>query len=110
MRLSVLDQSTIASGRTADQAIRETLALARHCDALGYHRYWMAEHHNTPSQAGTAPEVLSAAIAITTQRIRVGTAGVMLPHNRHRETRDDDLIAFQTGGGNPPFRLACQSR
>ena len=80
MRLSVLDQSTIASGRTADQAIRETLALARHCDALGYHRYWMAEHHNTPSQAGTAPEVLSAAIAITTQRIRVGTAGVMLPH------------------------------
>ena len=80
MRLSVLDQSTIASGRTADQAIRETLALARHCEALGYHRYWMAEHHNTPSQAGTAPEVLSAAIAATTTRIRVGTAGVMLPH------------------------------
>jgi luciferase family oxidoreductase group 1 len=80
MRLSVLDQSTIVTGRDAASSIRETLELARHCEALGYHRYWMAEHHNTPSQAGTAPEVLAAAVAATTQRIRVGTAGVMLPH------------------------------
>ena len=80
MRLSVLDQSTAAQGRTQDKAIRETLALARRCDALGYHRYWVSEHHNSDSIVGTAPEVLMAAIAATTTRIRVGSAGVMLPH------------------------------
>ncbi|MCC6534098.1 MAG: LLM class flavin-dependent oxidoreductase [Burkholderiales bacterium] len=80
MRLSVLDQSTAAQGRTQDVAIRETLELARHCDALGYHRYWVSEHHASDSIVGTAPEVLMAAIAATTQRIRVGSAGVMLPH------------------------------
>jgi luciferase family oxidoreductase group 1 len=80
MKLSVLDQSTASKGRTEDHAIRETLALARHCDALGYHRYWVSEHHNTGNIVGTAPEILIAAIAATTQRIRVGSAGVMLPH------------------------------
>src|SRR6202795_67998 len=80
MRLSVLDQSTASKGRTQDTAIRETLELARHCDALGYHRYWVSEHHNSGSIVGTAPEILMAAIAATTTRIRVGSAGVMLPH------------------------------
>ncbi len=80
IRLSVLDQSTIVTGRTPAQSVRESLALARHCEALGYARYWLAEHHNTQSIAGTAPEVLMAAIAATTTRIRVGSAGVMLPH------------------------------
>jgi luciferase family oxidoreductase group 1 len=80
LRLSVLDQSTVISGRLPDASIRESLALARHCDALGYTRYWCAEHHNSDSIAGTAPEVLMAAIAATTERIRVGSAGVMLPH------------------------------
>jgi len=80
LTLSVLDQSTAAQGRGQDEAIRETLALARHCDALGYHRYWVSEHHNSNSIVGTAPEVLMAAIAATTSRIRVGSAGVMLPH------------------------------
>lgn len=80
IRLSVLDQSTIVSGRLPDSSIRESLALARHCEALGYTRYWLAEHHNSDSQAGTAPEILISAIAATTQRIRVGSAGVMLPH------------------------------
>jgi luciferase family oxidoreductase group 1 len=78
--LSVLDQSTASEGRGQDEAIRETLALARHCDALGYHRYWVSEHHNSESIVGTAPEILIAAIAATTTRIRVGSAGVMLPH------------------------------
>jgi luciferase family oxidoreductase group 1 len=80
MRLSVLDQSTASEGRAQDTAIRETLELARHCDALGYHRYWVSEHHNSGSIVGTAPEILMSAIAATTPRIRVGSAGVMLPH------------------------------
>ena len=80
IRLSVLDQSTIVTGRSPDTSIRESIALAQHCEALGYARYWCAEHHNSDSQAGTAPEILIAAIAATTQRIRVGSAGIMLPH------------------------------
>ena len=80
LRLSVLDQSTVVTGRSPDASIRESLALARHCESLGYARYWVAEHHNSASIAGTAPEVLIAAIAATTTRIRVGSAGVMLPH------------------------------
>ena len=80
VRLSVLDQSTIVSGRSPDASIRESIALAAHCETLGYDRYWCAEHHNSDSQAGTAPEILIAAIAATTRRIRVGSAGVMLPH------------------------------
>jgi luciferase family oxidoreductase group 1 len=80
MKLSVLDQSTASKGRTEDAAIRETLELARHCDRLGYQRYWVSEHHNTGNIVGTAPEILMAAIAATTQHIRVGSAGVMLPH------------------------------
>jgi luciferase family oxidoreductase group 1 len=80
MKLSVLDQSTASKGRTEDVAIRETLALARFCDTLGYHRYWVSEHHNTGNIVGTAPEILMAAIGATTKRIRIGSAGVMLPH------------------------------
>jgi luciferase family oxidoreductase group 1 len=80
MKLSVLDHSGVTAGQTAAQAIRDSLALARHCDALGYHRYWVSEHHNTEAVAGTAPEVLIAAIAATTSRMRVGSGGVMLPH------------------------------
>ncbi|HEU4776923.1 MAG TPA: LLM class flavin-dependent oxidoreductase [Telluria sp.] len=80
MKLSVLDQSPVARGSTPADAIRDTLALARHCEELGYARYWLSEHHNSASIVGSAPEVLMAAIAATTQRIRIGSAGVMLPH------------------------------
>jgi luciferase family oxidoreductase group 1 len=80
LRLSVLDQSTVVTGRSPDVSIRESLALALHCEALGYARYWVAEHHNSASIAGSAPEVLMAALAATTRRIRIGSAGVMLPH------------------------------
>jgi luciferase family oxidoreductase group 1 len=80
MRLSVLDQSTASKGKPQDTAIRETLELARHCDALGYRRFWLSEHHNSGTIVGTAPEILMAAIAATTARIRIGSAGVMLPH------------------------------
>jgi luciferase family oxidoreductase group 1 len=80
MRLSVLDQSMIVTGRAPDQSVRETVISARLCDRLGYHRYWLSEHHNTPSVAGSAPEVLLGALAVTTSRIRIGSAGIMLPH------------------------------
>src|SRR5512133_2264895 len=80
MKISVLDQSTAVRGRPQTEAIADSLALARHCDALCYHRYWVSEHHNSGSIVGSAPEVLMAAIAATTPRIRVGSAGVMLPH------------------------------
>ncbi len=80
LALSILDQSTVVSGRTPGEAIRETLALARLAEEWGYRRYWLAEHHNSRSHAGAAPEILVSAIAATTSRIRVGTAGVMLPH------------------------------
>ena len=80
LNLSVLDQSAAVTGRSEAESIRETLALAHHCEALGYHRFWLSEHHNLPAIVGTAPEVLMAAIAATTSRIRIGSAGVMLPH------------------------------
>jgi luciferase family oxidoreductase group 1 len=80
MKWSVLDQSPSSAGSTQDVAIRESIALAQHCDALGYERYWVSEHHNSASIVGTAPEILIAAVAATTRRIRVGSAGVMLPH------------------------------
>ena len=84
MRLSVLDQSIAVAGRPHDQSIRNTVALARHCEALGYDRFWVSEHHNHPTIVGTAPEILIAAIAATTQRIRIGSAGIMLPHYSRR--------------------------
>src|SRR5213080_2130648 len=80
MRLSVLDQSPISEGATGAQALRNTLDLARLSDALGYHRYWVAEHHGGPMLASASPEVLIAEIASATPRIRVGSGGVMLPH------------------------------
>src|SRR3954449_8363844 len=80
MRLSVLDQSPIAEGSTGAQALRNTIDLAQLADRLGYHRYWVAEHHGGPMLAGPSPEVLVGPIASATSRIRVGSGGVMLPH------------------------------
>jgi len=80
MRLSVLDQSIAVADRPQDQSIRNTVALAKHCEALGYERFWVSEHHNHPTIVGTAPEIVIAAVAATTDRIRIGSAGIMLPH------------------------------
>ncbi|MFN2615955.1 MAG: LLM class flavin-dependent oxidoreductase [Thermoleophilaceae bacterium] len=80
LRLSVLDQSPISEGMEPAQALHNTLDLARHCDALGYHRYWLAEHHGTPMLACASPEALIGPIAAATERIRIGSGGVMLPH------------------------------
>jgi len=78
--LSVLDQSPVRSGSTPADAIHETLELAQICERLGYHRYWLAEHHSTPALAGSTPEVLIGQVAARTSRIRVGSGGVMLQH------------------------------
>jgi len=80
VRLSVLDQSPIRKDGSAAEAVAETIALAKACETLGYHRYWLAEHHNTSSFAGSAPEVLIARVAAETSRMRVGSGGVMLMH------------------------------
>jgi len=80
LALSVLDQSVSLAGSTEDAAIRDTLDLAQHCERLGYARFWVSEHHGLPTIVGSAPEILMAAIAARTTRIRVGSAGVMLPH------------------------------
>ena len=80
MILSVLDQTPIAAGTTAAAALANSIDLARHCEALGYHRYWLAEHHASPALAGSAPEILIAAVAAATQRMRIGSGGIMLPH------------------------------
>jgi luciferase family oxidoreductase group 1 len=80
MRLSVLDQSPIRKDGNAATAIAETIALAKAADRLGYHRYWVAEHHNSNSFAGSAPEILIGRVAQETKHIRVGSGGVMLTH------------------------------
>jgi luciferase family oxidoreductase group 1 len=80
LRLSVLDQSPVSEGSTGAAALANTLDLARLADRLGYHRYWLAEHHGGPMLAGPSPEVLIGPVAAATGRMRVGSGGVMLPH------------------------------
>jgi len=80
MLLSVLDQSPIRKDGNAEVAIAETIALAKACDRLGYHRYWLAEHHNSNSFAGSCPVILIGRVAPETKNLRVGSGGVMLTH------------------------------
>jgi luciferase family oxidoreductase group 1 len=79
--LSVLDLSPIVAGSSAGQALQNTLDLARRADALGYTRYWLAEHHNTPSIASSSPEIVIGHVASVTRSLRVGSGGVMLPNH-----------------------------
>ena len=79
--LSVLDLSPVGVGIAPSQAIRDSVELARAADQLGYHRYWLAEHHNMASIATSAPEILIAHIAAVTTRIRVGAGGIMVPNH-----------------------------
>jgi luciferase family oxidoreductase group 1 len=79
--LSVLDLSPISAGQGAARAVCDTVELAQLAERLGYYRYWVAEHHNIPSVASTAPEIMIGQIASRTSRIRVGSGGVMLPNH-----------------------------
>ncbi|HUK03818.1 MAG TPA: LLM class flavin-dependent oxidoreductase [Burkholderiales bacterium] len=80
MKLSILDQSPIISGHSAAQALEETIQLARRADALGYHRYWLAEHHAIAALGDPCPEILLARLGAETRRIRIGSGGVLLPY------------------------------
>ncbi len=80
MRLSVLDQAPVTSGHTGVDGIQNAVELAQTAEALGYHRIWMAEHHNTDQYASSAPEVIASHILGKTEKIRVGTGGIMLMH------------------------------
>ena len=79
--LSVLDLATVGTGQSTSDALAATVQLARAGDRLGYTRFWVAEHHNMPAVASTNPPVLIAHLAAVTDRIRVGSGGVMLPNH-----------------------------
>jgi luciferase family oxidoreductase group 1 len=80
VKLSVLDQSPIIAGHSAAQALAETIALAKRVEALGYARYWLAEHHAIAALADPCPEILLARLGAETKTIRIGTGGVLLPY------------------------------
>src|SRR5215210_6847066 len=80
-KLSVLDLATVADSSTPADALRNSLELSQHAERLGFHRYWVAEHHNMPGIASSAPAVLIAEIASATETMRVGSGGVMLPNH-----------------------------
>lgn len=80
MKLSILDYAQIDQGGNAHQAIEESVSLAQHAEKLGFHRFWVAEHHNVSAFASSSPEVLMMHLADHTQTIRIGSGGVMLPH------------------------------
>ena len=120
LALSVLDQCPVPAGSTGADALRHTLDLARAADALGYRRYWLAEHHNTGSLAATAPEILVGAVAAATSRIRVGSGGVMLSHYSPLKVAETfrtlaalhpgrvDLGVGRTAGADPVAEAALQ--
>ena len=81
LRLSVLDLLPVRTGQSSAEAVRAGLSLARTAEAAGFHRYWVAEHHNMPAVAATNPPVVIAMVAGATERIRVGSGGVMLPNH-----------------------------
>jgi luciferase family oxidoreductase group 1 len=118
--LSVLDQSPVAEGSSGAGALANTLDLARLADELGYHRYWVAEHHGGPMLASAAPEVLIGPIAAATTRLRVGSGGVMLPHYSPFKVAESfsvlaglypgriDLALGRASGTDPLTTLALQ--
>jgi luciferase family oxidoreductase group 1 len=118
--LSVLDQSPVPDGSTAVEALGHTLALARATEALGFRRFWVAEHHNTRTLAATAPEILIGAVAGATSTIRVGSGGVMLGHYSPLKVAETfrtlsalhpgriDLGVGRTAGADPVAEAALQ--
>ena len=120
MALSVLDQCPVPAGSTGADALARTLELARTTEALGYRRFWLAEHHNTASLAATAPEILVGAVADATSTMRVGSGGVMLSHYSPLKVAETfrtlaalhpgriDLGVGRTAGADPVAEAALQ--
>ena len=81
IRLSILDQSIVRRGGTASEALQETVETVKLAERLGYHRFWVSEHHNSTMIAGSAPELLMVKLADETARIRIGSGGIMLPNH-----------------------------
>ncbi|WP_322080904.1 MsnO8 family LLM class oxidoreductase [Burkholderia sp. BCC1972] len=116
-RLSVLDKSPVAPGESAADALARSVSLARFADAAGYHRYWLAEHHNTAALACPSPEILIAHVLAHTQRIRVGSGGVMLQHySPYKIAENFNLLASLAPGrvdlgiGKAPGGLPLSTR
>ncbi|ARP42616.1 MULTISPECIES: LLM class flavin-dependent oxidoreductase [Geobacillus] len=120
LQLSVLDQSPIAEGMTAEEALANTVRLAQFVEELGYKRFWVSEHHDTTSLAGSSPEVLLGHIGAKTSRIRIGSGGVMLPHYSPYKIAENfhvlaglhpgrvDLGIGRAPGGMPRATIALQ--
>src|SRR5262249_57562125 len=79
--LSILDLSPVSANSTAGQALRNSLDLARHADGLGFRRYWVAEHHNLPAIASSAPDIMIGQIAAVTKNLRVAPGGLIFPNH-----------------------------
>lgn len=116
-RLSILDKSPLAEGEHAEQALQRTLALARQAETWGYHRFWLAEHHNSPRLASPAPEVLIPWLLAHTTHIRIGSGGVMLQHySAYKVAESFNLLAnlapgrVDLGVGKAPGGLPLASR
>ncbi|RAQ07050.1 alkane 1-monooxygenase [Burkholderia cepacia] len=116
-RLSVLDKSPVAPGEAAADALARSVSLARFADAAGYHRYWLAEHHNTAALACPSPEILIAHVLAHTRRIRVGSGGVMLQHySPYKIAENFNLLASLAPGrvdlgiGKAPGGLPLSTR
>ena len=97
-----MDQSPVRTGESAGQALRDTIALAVAVEKLGYQRYWLAEHHSLPNFAGTSPEILIGQVAAHTNKIRVGSGGVMLSHYSALKVAEN----FRMLGALYPGRIA----
>jgi luciferase family oxidoreductase group 1 len=120
VRLSLLDRSRTRSGEPDEAALDHTVARARRAEQLGYHRFWVAEHHAVPGIASGSPPVLIAAVAARTERIRVGSGGVMLPNHQPIVVAEQfamlealfpgriDLGAGRSLGFTPPVRRALR--
>jgi luciferase family oxidoreductase group 1 len=118
VKLSVLDQSVISKNGNASMTLANTIKLAKRTEELGYTRFWVAEHHNSNGIAGTSPEILISSIAAQTNRIRVGSGGVLLPQYSPFKIAEDfkvlealypnrmDLGMGRSPGGSTPTRLA----
>lgn len=98
-KLSLLDQSPIAEGMSVEQALAQTVSLAKVAEALGYYRFWVSEHHNSDELAGSSPEVLITWLLAHTTTLRIGSGGVMLQHYSPYKVAENFHVIGALAGG-----------